>query len=141
MWQNSKTQNVTTQKLKMGQNSKTQNVIKPENSKCDITQKLIMWLKLKTQNMTKLKNSNSDQKNYFWQKSFVKNNLTPQHPMRCIRGSHLRYCDVFWQGGASMNKHAELAKNITVFLWILHMLSQKKFLTVIFLSFSYFTHA
>ena len=93
LWQNSKTKIFTTQKLKLWQNSKTQ--IKTKlNSNCENS---------KTQIVTKLNNSNCDKtqklkfwtKNNFWQKSFVKNKLTPRQPMRCIWGSYLRPRDVF----------------------------------------------
>ena len=68
MWQYSRTQNVTTLKLKIQQNSKTQNVTKFKNSTCAKTLKLkflIKTLKLKfkkTQNVTKLKNSKFEEK-------------------------------------------------------------------------------
>ena len=54
MWQNSKTQNFTTQKLKIGQNLKTQIVTKLKNSNCDQTQKFEMQKNSKTQIVTKL---------------------------------------------------------------------------------------
>ena len=44
----------------------------------------------------KTQNSNSNHKNNFWQKFFVKNNLTPQQLMRRNRGSHLGSFDVFF---------------------------------------------
>ena len=54
-----------------------------------------LWQNSTTQVVTKLKNNNSNQKNKFWQKSFVKNNWTSQQPMKCIRNSHLQFCNVF----------------------------------------------
>ena len=59
------------------------------------TLKLKLWQNSKTEIMTKLKNSNSNQKNNFWTKFFLKNNLTPQQLMRCVRGSYSRSRDVF----------------------------------------------
>ena len=45
--------------------------------------------------MTKLENSNSMQKDNFWHKSFVKNNLTLRQPMKCFWSSNLQSRDVF----------------------------------------------
>ena len=82
MWQNSK--------LKIWQNSKTQRVTNFKNSNCDKIHQLKLWQNSTTQNS---KSQILIQKK-FWQKTFVKNNLTPWQPMRCIRGSHLRSRDV-----------------------------------------------
>ena len=79
LWQTLTTQIVTKLKnMKLWQNPNPQIVTKLNNSNCDKTQKLKFW-----------------SKNNFWQKSFVKNKLTPRQPMRCIWGSYLRPRDVF----------------------------------------------
>ena len=65
MWQNSKTQNLTTQYdkiqiLQICQNSKTQNMTIFKNKKIWQNSKLKIWLNLKTQNLTKHKKSKCD---------------------------------------------------------------------------------
>ena len=105
MLQNSKTKIGTklknlncnkTQKLELGQNS-TESLTNFQISNFDEIQQLKLRQNSTTQNVTKLKNSNCDktQQLRVTDKSFVKNNLTPQQPMRCIRGSHLRSRDFF----------------------------------------------
>ena len=68
------------------------NMTKLKNLKCDKTCQLKLCQNSGTKMVTKLNNSkcgntlkfNYNQKNHFGQKSFVRNNLTPRHPMRCI---------------------------------------------------------
>ena len=84
-----------------------------KNSNCDKTQivrklKLKLWqnpkthivTKRKTQMVTKLKNSNPDNSisDKTLKKSFGKNNLTPQPPMRCTLGSILWSREVYQLG-------------------------------------------
>ena len=55
MWQKTGTQKLGKRKkiIELWQNSKTQNVTSFKDSNCDKTQKLKMWQKFKSQNVTK----------------------------------------------------------------------------------------
>ena len=101
-----------TQKLKLLQNSKTKIATILKQINCKANQNLELGpnstqslTNSKNWKCTKFNNSNGAnlkktqiliKKNYFWQKSFVKNDFTPWQPMRCIQGSHLQSCDVFF---------------------------------------------
>ena len=105
LWQDSKNQIVKklktsncdkTQEVKLWHNSKIQImtklknkiVIKLKNSNCYKTQQLKCWPNLKAHIVKKLKNTNFDttQKEVTVTNS-IKNNWTPQQPMRCSWGS------------------------------------------------------
>ena len=86
IWQNSKTQNLTNHKNY--KKYQTQNVKKTQklkiwqhkNPKYDKPQTLKLWQNSKLEML---------------QNPFVKNNLTPQQPMRYTGGSHLQSRDVY----------------------------------------------
>ena len=121
LWPDSKTQIVTTQKLKLWQNWKFK-LWGNSNTNPDKTQKLKLWHNFKNSNCYKTQklklwhNSKCDknQKLKFWQKlktltivivtvvtvviatPFSKNNLTPRQPMRCSRCSFFLFLRCFF---------------------------------------------
>ena len=84
-WPNSKTENMTKDKLKLRQNKNSD-------------KKLSLWQNPKNPDSDKIQLKSW--KLNFWKKtlkkSFGKNTLTPQQPMRFSRGSLLQSCDVFY---------------------------------------------